>query len=223
MAMRRAKAEPVAVAILAKAPIAGLAKTRLAPALGANGAAQLHARLLARTVETAVAAATGPVTLWGDPDTSHPAFGEIASAHRVALRAQPSGDLGARMLSAIEAAQGPAIIIGTDCPALAASHLIAAADYLREDADVVIGPAEDGGYVLIAMRRPQPALFRGMTWSTDRVADETRARMRETALSWRELPALWDVDRPDDLARLQREGMTQLLDGLSVRHGPNDR
>src|SRR5215510_4928268 len=98
--MRHAKPEPVAIAILAKAPVAGRTKTRLIPALGADGAAHLQACLIRRTVATACEVATGPVTLWVTPDGSHSIFGDLASAYPIGLSTQPDGDLGARMLAA---------------------------------------------------------------------------------------------------------------------------
>jgi uncharacterized protein len=213
--MASARPEPVALAILAKAPVAGSVKTRLIPALGAGGAAALHARLIERTVATACAAAIGPVTLWVTPVVPHPCFIALASRFQIALAGQPDGDLGARMLAACRAAAGPAIVIGTDCPALTASHLRQAADVLRDGHDVVIIPAQDGGYVLIGSRQPQPNLFAGMTWSTDQVMVETRHRLARERLTWRELPHLWDVDRPDDLARLRTAGLAHLLDAAT--------
>jgi uncharacterized protein len=208
--MASATPEPVALAILAKAPVAGSVKTRLIPALGADGAAALHERLIERTVATACAAAIGPVTLWMTPAVPHECFTALASRFQIALAAQPDGDLGARMLAACEAAAGPAIVIGTDCPALAPSHLRQAADVLRDGSDVVVIPAEDGGYVLIGSRAPQPGLFAGMTWSTDQVMAQTRQRLAQGGLTWRELPPLWDVDRPEDLVRLRAAGLSHL-------------
>src|ERR1043166_3163716 len=165
--MASATPEPGALAILAKAPIAGSVKTRLIPALGAEGAAALHARLIERTVETACAAHIGPVTLWVTPAAPHAGFAAVASRFHIALAPQPDGDLGARMLAACEATAGAAIVIGTDCPALTPPHLREAADVLRAGIDAVITPAEDGGYVLIGSRRPQPDLFTGMTGGQD--------------------------------------------------------
>jgi rSAM/selenodomain-associated transferase 1 len=211
--MASATLEPVALAILAKAPTAGSVKTRLIPALGADGAAALHARLIERAVETACAAAIGPVTLWVTP-APHPCFTALASRFRIPLAAQPDGDLGARMLAACQAAAGPVIVIGSDCPALTPSHLRQAADLLRDGHDVVIIPAEDGGYVLIGSRHPQPELFAGMTWSTDQVMAQTRQRLAHGSLTWRELPPLWDVDRPEDLARLRAAGLGHVLEGV---------
>ena len=204
-----AEAAAVAIAILAKAPLPGLAKTRLAPTLGAEGAAQLQARFIERAVTTAQAAAIGPVTLWAAP--AHPAFQTISALFGVALAEQPEGDLGARMQAAIAAANGPAIVIGTDCPALTLEHLRTAARALMDGVDVVIVPVEDGGYGLIGMRRPQPALFAGMTWSTSSVMAETRRRLTKLGLSWREPARLWDIDEPADLARLAGTGLASLM------------
>src|SRR5215467_14599348 len=107
MAMSRASPEPIAVAILAKAPLPGFAKTRLAPALGADGAAALQGRLIERAVDTARAANIGPVTLWAAPDQDHPAFQTLAALFGVTLSRQPDGDLGDRMLAALDVAGGP--------------------------------------------------------------------------------------------------------------------
>jgi rSAM/selenodomain-associated transferase 1 len=205
--------EPVAVAILAKAPVAGFVKTRLIPALGAEGAATLQERLIERAVETAHAAAVGPVTVWITPAAPHPYFAALKSRHQIKLAAQPEGDLGARMLAACAAPGAPAIVIGTDCPAATPAHLREAADVLRKGTDVVVIPAEDGGYVLIGSRRPQPGLFADMTWSTDTVMAETRRRLARLGLSWREPAQLWDVDRPEDIERLRQVGLAHLLDG----------
>ena len=206
-----ASREPVAIAILAKAPLPGLAKTRLAPALGADGAAALQARLIERAVETARAAEIGPVTLWAAPDQDHPAFQALAALFGVALARQPDDDLGARMLAALVAADGPAMVIGTDCPALAPAHLRAAAEALDAGIDVVVVPVEDGGYALIGMREPQPRLFTDMPWSTAGVMAETRRRLVRLSLSWREPARLWDVDLPADVERLRREGLASLM------------
>jgi uncharacterized protein len=207
MAMSPATIEPVAIGILAKAPVPGLAKTRLAAKLGAEGAAALQGRLTARAAETAKAAAVGPVTLWAAPDEDHPAFQMLATILGITLARQPEGDLGARML----AAEGPTLVIGTDCPALTAHHLQIAADVVRGGIDVVVFPVEDGGYALIGSRQPQPAVFSDMTWSTPRVMAVTRRRLKRLGLSWREPVRLWDVDVPADLDRLREVGLQDLI------------
>src|SRR5262245_51055609 len=207
-----AAAEPVSIAILAKAPVAGFAKTRLIPALGAGRAARLQARLTDRTVDTACAADTGPVTVWATPDETHASFQALRAHPKVALARQPDGDLGGRIFAALKASGGPTLVIGTDCPAMMPAHLRKAADVLRSGADAVVYPAEDGGYVLIGMRKPLAALFAGMSWSTAEVLAETRRRMRVHRLTWQEPVTLWDIDVPEDLVRLRGLG---LLDEFS--------
>jgi len=198
--------QPVGVAILAKAPIAGWAKTRLIPLLGAEGAAALQRWLLRRTVANAVAAATGPVTLWCAPEVDHADFACCAQHFAVTLRRQPAGDLGARMLAAVIESPTPAgtLLIGTDCPGLTPTVLHRAAEVLR-DAEAVLVPAEDGGYALLGLRRTVPALFVGIEWGSAQVLTQTRQRLGKLHWRWHELATLWDVDRPADFQRLQRE------------------
>jgi rSAM/selenodomain-associated transferase 1 len=202
--------ERVAVAVLAKAPLAGFAKTRLIPALGAQRAAALQERLTERAVATACAADIGPVTLWATPDETHTSFQALAARFGVGLARQSEGDLGARMLAAVMAA-APCIVIGTDCPVLTADHLRQAANVLLSGADAVVLPADDGGYVLIGLRQAQPALFADMRWSTPHVMDETRRSLRQLGLTWQEPFTLWDVDVPEDLERLRAIGLQDLI------------
>jgi glycosyltransferase A (GT-A) superfamily protein (DUF2064 family) len=115
------------------------------------------------------------------------------------------------MLAALAAVNGPAMVIGTDCPALAPAHLCVAADVLRAGDDAVVIPVEDGGYALIGLRRPQPALFRDMRWSAPNVMSETRQRLAALGLTWQEPITLWDVDVPDDLERLREIGLGELI------------
>jgi rSAM/selenodomain-associated transferase 1 len=194
----------VQVAVLAKAPIAGLAKTRLIPALGADGAARLQRRLTRQAIRTAQAAGLGPVTLWCTPDARHRFFRALHRTSGVTCLVQPSGDLGERMHVAfrLHCAQGPLLLIGTDCPPLTPAHLRRAAQALCTGLDAVLLPAEDGGYALVGLRSPQASLFTGMRWSTASVMNDTRARARDAGLTWSELEPLWDLDEPADLARL---------------------
>jgi hypothetical protein len=102
-------------------------------------------------------------------------------------------------------------VIGTDCPALRPAHLRDAAGALASGVDAVVVPVEDGGYALIGMREPQPALFADMPWSTPGVMAETRRRLTRLSLTWREPARLWDVDLPADVERLKREGLAALM------------
>ena len=160
-----------------------------------------------RTLHKAIAAGLGPVTLWCAPDPSHRFFRALQRTTGVVCHAQPVADLGARMQAAFThhfaaSSSMPLLLIGTDCPVMAPGHLQAAARAL-ETHDVVLIPAEDGGYVLIGMRRPVPEAFADMVWSTPQVLADTRIRLKAAAATWAELPMLWDVDEPADWARLQ--------------------
>lgn len=205
-----------AVAVLAKAPVAGFAKTRLIPLLGARGAAKLQERLIDRALATALAAGIGPVTLWCTPDIDERFFQEVAGRPGIRLAAQPDGDLGERMLAAFrEAPAAGLVLIGTDCPVLNPADLREAAALLS-DADVVVAPAEDGGYGLIAARRPILELFDGMPWGTERVATLTRERARARGLVLAELRTIWDVDTAADFQRLRAAGLVDVA-GLGVK------
>jgi uncharacterized protein len=205
MAISQPSNKPVSVAILAKAPIPGFAKTRLIPAIGAHAAAVLQERLTERAVATALAAGIGPISLHCAPDATHDTFLKMVTRVKITLRPQPQGDLGARMLAAAIASAGPVLIIGTDCPALTDVHLRSAASALLDGTDIVLIPSEDGGYVLLGMRQAQPPLFSNIAWGTKTVLAETRARIIEHRLMLLERPPLWDVDTESDLARVERE------------------
>jgi uncharacterized protein len=211
-------AAPKRVIVMAKAPVAGLAKTRLIPALGAEGAAALAGRLLDRAVAAAAEAALGPATLCVTPDGGHPQFTALASRHGVMIAAQGEGDLGARMARAFAnafagkddhphvAAAAPVLMIGTDAPALDAAMLRRAAAELDAGAEAVFVPALDGGYALIGLSARRAAgaslLFDAMPWSTAGLMAATRQRL--AAAGWRhaELPPVADIDEPADLVHL---------------------
>lgn len=208
------RAADATILVFAKAPLAGSVKTRLVPALGARGAAALHARMVRHTLRTACAARVGPVELWCSPSVEHPFFGRCAADFGVTLAAQQGPDLGARMEHALARAlmRGYAIAIGSDCPALTVADLHDAAAALRDGARAAIAPAEDGGYVLIGLRRHEPRLFAGIDWGNAAVMAQTRARLAEMGWTWRELAPRWDVDRPEDLARLAGERLIDIDD-----------
>jgi rSAM/selenodomain-associated transferase 1 len=204
IAAGEASGEPIGIAVMAKAPVAGYAKTRLIPALGAGGAARLHRQLTLRTLATACAADLGPVTLWCAPDTRHRFFCAAQNKFAVDLRVQSGNDLGTRMARIFDTrGAAPLLLVGTDCPALDSAHLHAAARTLREGNDAAFVTTEDGGYFLIGLRKPVPELFVDIDWSTDRVMVQTRQRLAALGLYWQEVAMLWDVDRPEDIARWQ--------------------
>ena len=191
--------------MFAKAPLAGAVKTRLVPALGAGRAARLHEALATHALATAVQAKPSSLQLWCAPDAAHPFFADCAARFGCELRVQRGADLGERMAHAF-AASSPLAVIGTDCPALTASHLAQAWEALATH-DAAIAPAEDGGYVLIALARPMPSLFLDMTWGDAHVLARTRQRIAAAGMRCAELETLWDVDRPDDYRRLEASGI----------------
>jgi hypothetical protein len=185
------------IMVFAKAPLPGQVKTRLVPRLGEWRAARLHARLILRTIDTAFAARCGAVELHGT--RRHSFFKRL----KVGFRLQRGDDLGERMHYALSKAKKPAILIGSDCPALTPADLRRAARWLRGGADVVLAPAEDGGYALIGSRRISLSLFQGIAWGGEDVYEETVNRLDRAGYRWRALRRVWDVDRPEDLERLR--------------------
>ena len=187
--------------VFLKRPVPGEVKTRLIPLLGAEAAARLYRRLTeegirrtapphveyVRVLFHAPASAEAEIAAWFP--------GEI-------LRPQAEGDLGARMAMAFEAVfqEGArrAALVGTDIPWLTCGDVARALAALDE-ADVALGPAEDGGYYLIGLRRPQPALFREIAWSTPSVLAATVERAHMEGLSVHALPPHRDLDDADDL------------------------
>ena len=196
--------KPVRVIIFAKAPIPGLAKTRLIPSLGKDGAAVLARRFLYRTLEESLAAAIGTVELCATPEPSHACWRAIGMPAGTVLSAQGEGDLGLRMACAAQRAlaKGESVLlIGTDCPALD-RHLLKSAAQALNHHDCCLIPAHDGGYTLLGLNRYHRSLFERIPWSTAEVANITRARMVALGWSLAEFPAMQDIDEPVDLARL---------------------
>ena len=193
--------------VMAKAPLAGIAKTRLIPALGAEGAAILQRYLIERQLAEAVSAESAPIQLWCAEECLHPFFIECRERFGLTLHCQQGKDLGERLLYALESALSEAdftIVIGCDIPELNAEVLQEACVAMQQGADAVIVPAEDGGYTLLGIRRAEPLLFNQIDWGSNRVMAQTRERLHSLGWRWRELDALWDVDRPQDLSRLLR-------------------
>lgn len=207
------------IAVFAKAPVPGEVKTRLIPALGADGAARLHRRLVRHALSVAraasTAAGTAPVQLWCAPDATHGFFADCAAEFGASLHAQGPGDLGERMARCFATDDGAALLIGSDIPSMDAACLDAAAAALAGQ-DAVFVPAEDGGYVLVGLRAglgtARDEVFRDIEWGSGRVMQQTRKRLRAAGLGWRELPPLWDLDRPEDLARLAACGLGELAE-----------
>lgn len=198
-------AEP-AIIVFARSPEPGRVKTRLVPLLGKAGAARLHARMVEKTLATARASGFKDIHLYCSPRIGIPFFTRMQRRFNVVLHSQGKGSLGDRMYRAFKRTlrRNPCVVlIGSDCPALRPADLRAAVRALREGADAVISPAEDGGYPLIGLRRVSRRLFDGIPWGGPLVLVRTRQRLKALHWRWRELRTLWDVDRPEDVARLR--------------------
>ena len=190
------------IVIFAKAPVPGKVKTRLVPALGEEGAALLAQRMLADTVDRALAAALANVELCAAPRPADPQWAGHLPAG-VGLTDQGEGDLGQRLAAAAKRVLDGGervLLIGTDCPELDSARLNDAAAALDRH-DAVIIPATDGGYVLLGLARTDPSLFGDIAWSTGTVAETTIARIRTLGWSLCVGEPLSDIDEPADLER----------------------
>lgn len=189
------------ILVFAKAPVPGTVKTRLEPLLGADGAALLYSSLVMTCLDMLTESRLCPVELWCAPDSRHPFFQQCQQRFQVPLKQQSSGDLGDRMAGALDATlaeTSAAVLVGTDCPGMTISDLDEALEMLAREKQVVLGPALDGGYYLVGMRRPQPFMFSQVPWSTPDVFNITRDRLDRAGISWHSLPVRRDLDRPED-------------------------
>ena len=188
--------------IFAKAPIEGLCKQRLAKDIGDAKALAVHRELVERTLNQ-VAEASLAATLWvSEP---HPDCEAWASRFGLELAYQKGRDLGERMADAIRARLNftdQVILIGTDCPGYSPAYFEQAQARLAQ-ADVVIGPAEDGGYALIGMKAPHPQLFTGPQWGSSSVYADTVTKAKEIGLLVEQCPLTWDVDTLADWQRYE--------------------
>jgi len=189
--------------LFTKAPEPGRVKTRLAALLGTDAAADLYENLLHDCLELCVSADLCPVEIYCSPSTGHDFFQQCRARYHIGLQQQLQGDIGQRMSRAIMSALQRAehvVLIGADCPALTADDLDSAFHALQQGTDVVLGPAEDGGYYLIGMSAHHPDLFENIPWSTHQVLAATETLLREQGLSWHSLPVHRDVDTAEDYA-----------------------
>jgi len=193
------------VLVFARAPQPGQVKTRLASAIGNEQAAEVYSGWLETLVRQLSKARLAPLELWVCPDTEHPLLQRLAEKQGVKLHVQPDGDLGRRMHQALRhslARYRQAVLIGSDCPVMTVDYVERALRALDQGIATVIGPAEDGGYVLLGLQQPDPALFDNIPWSTDRVMSMTRRRLVAAGRrNWAELETLWDIDSLEDYQR----------------------
>lgn len=193
-----------ALVVFARAPRVGHTKTRLIQALGALPAAELYAGLLARTLH--IAEAVDPIQryLYVDAPAARDYFAPLLAPDRWRVEGQVAGDLGLRMSDALVRAlsqHARVILIGSDIVDLQARDLIDALQRLAARDEAVIGPAADGGYWLIGLRQPQPALFADLQWGEPHIFQATVQRFAALGVRWSTLPVRHDIDTPSDVAQ----------------------
>lgn len=194
-----------------KEPKLGQVKTRLSSVLNATQRNQLHCQLTQWTSQQLQQ--LGNLELWVAGDIENPFFKHLSQEYSVTVREQRGENLGERMSNAFEdgiARAEKVIIVGSDCPFISADYFQQALNALKE-ADVVLGPANDGGYVLIGLRQLQPQLFEGINWGSDTVLNETLAKLNRSQASYSLLESLSDIDRPEDLKALAVPQLPQTL------------
>ena len=202
--------------IFTRYPEPGKTKTRLIPALGPEGAADLHRQMIdstltwARQLKNNSAVSLEFCYEGGDERRVRQWLGSD-----IPCCPQVNGDLGARMAQAFNeafsAGMARAIIVGTDCPGLTGGLVQTAFEALM-DHDVVLGPAKDGGYYLIGLRKPKPQLFDGIPWGTGEVLPKTLGIAADLKLRVFLLDSLDDVDRPEDLAIWEQKKCLKCLE-----------
>ena len=190
------------LSVFAKTPIVGRCKTRLIPLLGAENAMAAHCELVERALSQVAAATNVQASLWVTEIEQQTQ--QWSDTWQLPLALQEGTDLGERMFACLDQlcdrAQEGALLMGTDCPGIDAWYIDSAGQSLL-NYDVVLGPAEDGGYGLIGMRQAHKALFQNVEWGTDAVAEQTLMAARNLQLSVFQMPKIWDVDRSEDWRR----------------------
>lgn len=202
----------LALLIFAKAPIAGHAKTRLIPKLGALDAAELHKRLVLHTLDSLVNSRSWDTLLCCADDIQHDFYQQCFLDYNLKLFSQQGDDLGQRMHHAAQVSlqQYDAIcIVGTDCPMLKKENISEAFDALK-NADIVFNPAEDGGYVLVTTDTAEQNVFEGIEWGTSQVMQQSLEKAKQLNLLTKRLSTLWDVDVPEDLERPEMQTFLKL-------------
>jgi rSAM/selenodomain-associated transferase 1 len=190
--------------VFTKAPVPGTVKTRLQPTVSAEDAAILQAFFIQQTLSIIADMQEVDVELCCFPEVTHPFFLQCAQQYGIAITPQQGEDIGERMANAIQEALATyrqVVVIGTDCPELTVDYLNEAFLRLVQGSKIVLGPAIDGGYVLLGLQCFSASLFTNINWGSDQVLLQTRTKLRELGWQWDELQQLRDIDTPDDLIK----------------------
>lgn len=199
------------ILVFAKAPIIGQVKTRMQAALSEQQCLELYQQMLMHCLQQVCQSGLAPVELWVTQE--HPYWDRLRQQYDVCLCFQQGDDLGQRMAHAMNESLSHSrsvVVIGTDCPSIDSDYLAEAFISLAKSPPVVLGPALDGGYVLLGLSRFNAALFEEVPWGTDEVLARTFQKIKQLGWSCSVLASLADIDRPDDLTHLQHK-FPQLL------------
>ena len=213
------------ILVFGKAPCPGQVKTRLAADIGEDEAARSYARWLERHLTALVGYKLAPVELWVSPNVEHPLFTKLRDELGISLIEQPGGNLGQRMRKAFHKSLKhslPVVLTGSDCPVMTPEYVGRALEALTAGIDVVFGPSEDGGYVLVGQNCPHPSLFSEIPWSTRDVLHRTRLRLLAEHQSWAELETLGDIDTVDDYQRWRNMRLLQQDEGEGAGNGKQE-
>lgn len=189
--------------IFTKSPVLGEVKTRLQPDYSPEQSLQLHTILMKKTLALTKKLDDFDVELCCAPNRNTLFFLECENDFPIQLSNQEGADLGERMAFSLSLAlqtSEKVVVIGTDCPDIDKTYLEQAFAAL-ENVDAVIGPAADGGYVLLGLKRFSPELFTNFLWGSSRVLSQTRQVLNNLSWSYKELDIMHDIDRPEDLLR----------------------
>ncbi len=190
--------------VFCKAPVAGQVKTRLMPEMSAQQAVEVHCLLTRQLLSRLNAAQLCPVQLWCSPNSEHPFFQKCADDYELSLHNQKGRELGERMRHAIATSLVEAssvLLVGCDSASLTIFDLSDSIERLLLGDQVVIAPAEDGGYVMIGCNDDYPTLFVDMEWGTDHVFYDTLQRAEQAELSLSRIRMQWDIDTIADWQR----------------------
>lgn len=197
-----------ALLVFTRTPIPGQTKTRLIPLLGAQGAAEFHQTVLQSTLVEANASDFETIAIWNATDNDHPFLKQCGLDYSCAMKIQQGNDLGERMHYAAEitlAGNAFVVLIGSDCPAITTAILNQSYQHLSNGKDAVLGPAKDGGYYLIGLKKTNSRIFQDITWGKGNVAERTRQNFTDMDLDYVELEELDDIDIPEDYQRFINE------------------
>ena len=190
--------------MFAREPVEGSVKTRLARSIGDQEALRIYQKMVNKTAAMVSRSGLAELELYVSGDIEHPMFQSLADQYGIRISSQTGKNLGERMFHALKQSldnTSYCILIGTDCPVMTAAYLEQAFCVLGKGLDAVLGPAEDGGYVLIGASMLDISWFTGIDWGSQNVLAQSLQKLATGKASYEQLQPLWDVDEIEDLHR----------------------